>query len=457
MNRSNGDRGISESPSTTSVSRATRRRASVAVTAPEEANDFDEDDRMPSKMAIVVLFLHVFLIMVSYSIIIPTSRQYAASLGASEGFSGLTVGVVGFVAALTVPVYRLLLKRSYAGCLYFQVAMMQIGGVLYSLAQLARTMWVMLVARMFMGIGGGFYPIYQYVAEHVGKNHRSNITSLTAGVGRASGLAMGPIVASILVYVDFNIGELQVNKETNAGWTVAIFCIAQGLLIFWFFPKHGSQMLQERARVRRLPEHENAGGSTPWKEKLMYYFVILNTIFLTLVMCTFVTAWEVAATKVIQTIFKWSIQYSALLVGGFLFTTAPFIYMLGKLSYRFDDRKILLVCIAINVCSSVLLFEYGKPMLISPYLVGSFFFLNSAYGFGVFSVALSSKVTSLKHVEPVQAYQNIAGLVARGIGAVIGDLLHPNYLATVYIILCLMSLLSTLLLYKRLVPVRSGV
>ena len=75
MNRSNGDRGISESPSTTSVSRATRRRASVSVTAPEEANDFDEDDRMPSKMALVVLFLHVLLIMISYSIIILLKRR----------------------------------------------------------------------------------------------------------------------------------------------------------------------------------------------------------------------------------------------------------------------------------------------------------------------------------------------------------------------------------------------
>merc|ERR1711907_367865 len=106
---------------------------------------------------------------------------------------------------------------------------------------------------MFTGVGGNYYATSQFIVEHVGKKHRSRVSSYTQ-IGRSLGLALGPIIASILVYVDFNIGQLQVNKETNAGWTVAIFAVVQGLLILWYFPKHGSQMLQERARTRRLPE-----------------------------------------------------------------------------------------------------------------------------------------------------------------------------------------------------------
>ena len=62
------------------------------------------------------------------------------------------------------------------------------------------------------------------------------------------------------------------------------------------------------------------------------------------------------------------------------------------------------------------MFEYGQPMSIIPYLVGSFIFIHSAYSVGVFSVALSSKVAALKDVEPIQAYMNMAGLLARGVG-----------------------------------------
>ena len=430
-----------------------------AVDVDDEVDeDFDEEDRMPPKMIIAILFLQTFIVGVSFSIIIPTSRQYAESLGASDGFSGLTVGAVGLASALVTPLYRYLVKRSFAGCLYFEVAMMQIGGLLYSLAQLAKTMWVMLVARIFTGIGSGKYPIYQFVAEQVGKRHRSSVTSLTSGIARTLGLAMGPITASILVYVDFSIGDLQVNKETNAGWVVAILCVVQGLLVFWYFPKHGSYILQKGARDRLLPEQNgNTNPAIPLKERVLYHCAILNTIFNFVMSMICIAAWEVAATKVIQTIFKWSIQNSALLVGGFILTTGPTLYVSGKLSYKYDDRKILIACIGVTICAIVLMFQYGTPMLIIPYLIGCFFFINSTYIICAFSLALSSKIPSLQHMEPVQAFMNVAGTVGRGIGAISGDVFSPNVLAIIFMCLSITSLISTLLLYTRLVPSRLGV
>merc|ERR1711977_235352 len=443
--------GRGEPAGTFNLSTTTKRRANLRQITEDgnegSSTDFDEDNKMPSKVAIAVLMLHCFIIAVSFNIIIPTSRQYAESLGASDGFSGLTVGVVGFAAALAIPLYRYLVRRSYAGCLYFLVAMMQIGGVMYSLAQLAKTMWVMLAGRIFTGIGGGYYPLAQYVAEYVGKNHRSNVQSLL-GIARSFGLAMGPILAAILVYVDFDIGELQIIKETNAGWTVALLCTVHGILIFWYFPKHGSQMLRNKAKSSSSPEDANNNTTLiPLKERILYYCVIVNTVFQFLESMIFVPAWEVAATKVVQTIFKWNIQNSALLVGGFIFTTGLTLYVSGKLSYRYDDRKILIISNIVNLCSIVLMFEYGKPMSIIPYLIGSFLFVNSTNIICIFSLSMSSKVTAAKRVESMQAYTTLIGLIARGVGAIIGDLLRPNFLAMVFMGLSVTSLLSTLLLY----------
>ena len=46
-----------------------------------------------------------------------------------------------------------------------------------------------------------------YISECVGKKHRSRITSYMAGLSRSLGLAFGPIVAAVLVFVDFDIGK----------------------------------------------------------------------------------------------------------------------------------------------------------------------------------------------------------------------------------------------------------
>ena len=105
-------------------------------------HDLDEDANI-SRGTLVVASLMLFLIGFSYSIgesrrrrhqqqhrqhassntlfffllllVIPTARQYAESLNAPESFEGYVVGVTPLGAALLMPLYRLMLKKSYAG------------------------------------------------------------------------------------------------------------------------------------------------------------------------------------------------------------------------------------------------------------------------------------------------------------------------------------------------------
>ena len=110
-------------------------------------HDLDEDANI-SRGTLVVASLMLFLIGFSYSIgesrrrrhqqqhrqhassntfffffffffllllVIPTARQYAESLDAPESFEGYVVGVTPLGAALLMPLYRLMLKKSYAG------------------------------------------------------------------------------------------------------------------------------------------------------------------------------------------------------------------------------------------------------------------------------------------------------------------------------------------------------
>ncbi len=149
---------------------------------------------------------------------IPTSRQYAESLDAPKGFDGIMVGAVAVGAAVFNYPYRWMLRKSFSLTMFFQIACMQVGSLLYSLAQVANKLELVVAGRLLGGCGASVYPVYQFVAEEVGKNKRSEVISLISGFGKSLGFALGPIFAACLAYVDFSIGEMDVDKDTNPGW-----------------------------------------------------------------------------------------------------------------------------------------------------------------------------------------------------------------------------------------------
>jgi len=410
-------------------------------------HDLDEDANI-SRGTLVVASLMLFLIGFSYSIVIPTARQYAESLDAPESFEGYVVGVTPLGAALLMPLYRLMLKKSYAGCMHFQIACMQFGSVLYSLAQVANKVELLIAGRLLVGFGGSYYPVYQFIAEMVGKKHRSHVMGV-CGVGRALGFCLGPVVAAILVYVDFHIGDLTINKETNAGWTVAIYCAFQTAMVVWYFPREGSKLVG-RKRRQDLGGGEEADQSNgkPLKEKvlhnLMLGFVIMNGALPSF----FITSWEISATNIIQTRFNWSIQYSALLVGGIALTPAISAPLIGKLSYRIHDKHILLGCASTQLVSAVTLFDFGSPVL---FLIGSVFYFQAVTLQLIFSFATSSKVCYQHEIEPMQTWINTIALLLRGAGAIGGANLSTNGLGMCCVAGAVLSLVGILVFYRRLV------
>ena len=109
------------------------------------------------------------------------------------------------------------------------------------------------------------------------------------------------------------------------------------------------------------------------KEKVLYWLLIAFVVLSLSLPSFYITGWEMSATKVIQTTFGWSIQWSALLVGGIAFTPAISGAVTSKLAYRFKDRQLLVFWSGLQALSSVMLFDYGSPAV---YLIGSLIFFN---------------------------------------------------------------------------------
>ena len=277
------------------------------------------------------------------------------------------MGAASFGAILVLPAYRLSCRKSWSATLVLQAILLQLGSVLYSLAKIAKKIELLVAGRLIAGFGGAFYPIFQFLAEEVGVRHRSSVMSIVL-VGRSLGFALGPAVAAVLVYVDFNVGDLAVDKETNGGWTVAIACGIQIILIVAFFPRGGG-----RGGGR---EHRRVEDTRPIREKLMYYGVLgfLSSGYALPNFC--ITGWEVHSTELIQVNFGWSLTWSALLVGGIALTPALTCPVMGKYSYKHGDRKILLWWAAIQCMASVTLFNFG-PQLPWFYLAGSLVYINA--------------------------------------------------------------------------------
>ena len=128
------------------------------------------------------------------------------------------MGAVAVGAAVFNYPYRWMLRKSFSLTMFFQIICMQVGSLLYSLAQVANKLELVVAGRLLGGCGASVYPVYQFVAEEVGKNKRSEVISLISGFGKSLGFALGPISAATFAYVDFSIGEMDVDKDTNPGW-----------------------------------------------------------------------------------------------------------------------------------------------------------------------------------------------------------------------------------------------
>jgi len=198
---------------------------------PDEEEDEENENRLPSRWHLAIASYQIFLIYLNYSIVIPTVHKYAESLdapgGFAGGFAGVLVGAASVGAAVLQPLYRLLLKRSYAVTFLVQACLMLVGSIIYALAGLARTWSLLLVGRVIGGLGGSAYPVMTFLSEAVGKKHRSNVTSIVIGVSRSLGYALGPVFAAALVYVDFRVGELTIDKRNNPGFFIALLCVGQ--------------------------------------------------------------------------------------------------------------------------------------------------------------------------------------------------------------------------------------
>ncbi|KAL0727233.1 hypothetical protein Bca4012_023326 [Brassica carinata] len=186
----------------------------------DEEEAVDEEDRRYHFMSLLLNLVNTFLYMVNTYIIVPTADDYSMSLGAAATVCGVVIGAMAVAQLFSSVYFSAWSNKSYFKPLIFSSIVLFIGNLLYALAFDFNSIAVLLIGRLFCGLGSARAVNRRYISDCVPLKIRMQAS---AGFVSASalGMACGPALAGLL-QTRFKIYKLTFNQNTLPGWVMAI-------------------------------------------------------------------------------------------------------------------------------------------------------------------------------------------------------------------------------------------
>ncbi|KAM4097614.1 hypothetical protein ACJW30_07G014700 [Castanea mollissima] len=192
-----------------------------------------EDESLEQRyhfMSLLLNLANTFLYMVNTYIIVPTADDYSLSLGAAATVCGVVIGSMAVAQVFSSVYFSAWSNRSYLRPLVFSSIVLFVGNALYALAYDLNSITVLLIGRLFCGLGSARAINRRYISDCVPLKLRMQAS---AGFVSASalGMACGPALACLL-QTKFKIYKLTFNEETLPGWLMALAWLVY-LLWLW--------------------------------------------------------------------------------------------------------------------------------------------------------------------------------------------------------------------------------
>lgn len=393
------------------------------------------DDERYHFMSLLLNLANTFLYMINTYIIVPTADDYSTSLGAAPTVCGIVIGAMAVAQVFSSVYFSAWSNKSYFRPLVFSSVALFVGNIFYACAYDVHSIWILLMGRLFCGLGSARAVNRRYISDCVPLKIRMQAS---AGFVSASalGMACGPALAGIL-QTNFKIYNLTFNQNTLPGWVMAVAWLVYLVWLWISFqePSHFAEEnhtpnqsnvvdngavdnsalekglkqpllitsddkvdedidqdfddSEEAPEESRLPA--NSIGSayrllTPSvKVQLLIYFMLKYVMEILLSESSVVTTYY----------FNWSTSTVAVFLACLGLTVLPVNIIVGNyISNMFEDRQILLTS-EIMVCIGVLLsfhviFPYSEPQYICS---GLLLFVSAEVLEGV-NLSLLSRVMS---------------------------------------------------------------
>ncbi|XP_038876416.1 SPX domain-containing membrane protein At4g22990-like isoform X2 [Benincasa hispida] len=171
-------------------------------------------------MSLLLNLVNTFLYMVNTYIIVPTADNYTISLGAAATVCGIVIGAMPVAQVFSSVYFSSWSNRSYMQPLVFSSIILVLGNTLYALAYDLKSITILLIGRLFCGLGSARAVNRRYITDCVPLKLRMKAS---AGFVSASalGMACGPALACIFRR-NFKISSITFNEDTLPGWAMAL-------------------------------------------------------------------------------------------------------------------------------------------------------------------------------------------------------------------------------------------
>ncbi|XP_059312785.1 SPX domain-containing membrane protein At4g22990-like [Lycium ferocissimum] len=194
-----------------------------ALILPEELPTPSEDNAANERyhlMSFLLNLANAFLYMVNTYIIVPTADDYSLSLGAAATLCGAVIGSMAVAQVFSSVYFSAWSNKSYMKPLLFSSIVLLIGNTLYALAYDFNSIYLLLIGRLFCGLGSARAINRRYISDCVPQHLRMKAS---AGFVSASalGMACGPALACLL-QTDFKFLKITFNQETLPGWIMVL-------------------------------------------------------------------------------------------------------------------------------------------------------------------------------------------------------------------------------------------
>ncbi|XP_019097042.1 PREDICTED: SPX domain-containing membrane protein At4g22990-like [Camelina sativa] len=184
-------------------------------------------------LSLFLNLVNAFLYMVNTYIVVPTADSYSLSLGAAATVCGVVIGSMAVAQLFSSIYFSAWSNRSYLKPLLFSSIVLIFGNAFYALAYDMNSIVLLLLGRLFCGLGSARVINRRYISDCVPLKLRMKAS---AGFVSASalGMACGPALACFF-QTNFKICNLTFNENTLPGWFMASAWLVFLLLLWIYF------------------------------------------------------------------------------------------------------------------------------------------------------------------------------------------------------------------------------
>ncbi|CAI8593706.1 unnamed protein product [Vicia faba] len=225
------------------------------------------DDERYHFMSLMLNLANTFLYMVNTYIIVPTADDYSTSLGAAPTVCGIVIGAMAVAQLFSSVYFSAWSNKSYFRPLVFSSIALFLGNVFYACAYDVHSIWILLIGRLFCGLGSARAVNRRYISDCVPLRIRMKAS---AGFVSASalGMACGPALAGIL-QTNFKVYNLTFNQNTLPGWVMAVAWLVYLVWLWIFFKEPSHDVEENQAPPNQSNDVENGALEKGLKQPLL--------------------------------------------------------------------------------------------------------------------------------------------------------------------------------------------